>query len=291
MDLGGTDVILDFQFPTIQKTHQFFRDLMEHGQASFNLSACALHPSVVQTDDKWQGVIDWKFGARRFCEEFDATARPVFFPTFAHEMLDEKRVLRLTAEANTAAEIVSIMNIAFDRLNVKTHYEVGNLLNKNGDPQFLADRPSPERDVPPHRDPHYFVEPDGTVQKEVLKHGEGPEGRIRQWDEWRGEFHALKRLPQLTEADVYRIMAKLSTQLEFAKKLSERSDSIAAKINGDMRRLQEELERTEPRSPLDLEVLGNFLKSGKTVLSGEDLAIAKDVHLEMQFSVLKPDKK
>lgn len=114
----------NFQFKTAEKTHQFFKDLLEKAGAPFYLYASSITASLVPSGAGVKGVIDIHCDV---CVDLNAVIVPIFFPGF--EGRAHGSILRLTSlRGGTEDQIIQIMNKSFAALNARTHFVVENTL-------------------------------------------------------------------------------------------------------------------------------------------------------------------
>ena len=151
------------------------------------------------------------------------------------------------------------MNQSFAALNAQTHRQTALFLAANEDPRFYAER-NREREAccPPHRDPHYFVALDGSVQKETPHYSTPPAGHFKKWDETDSLYFAPEPLQQPTR----KVISKPHVHLfiEYATAMSKISDSIAQKMARPIEYFTE-LTKKETMNAVECEVVANFMDS------------------------------
>jgi hypothetical protein len=278
MGLQGKDVLVDFQLQSAERTNQFFKDILERAGASFSLYATLIRPGLVASGDKVKGVIDIYFQEDHFCEEFDSAIASVFFPGFNKQILDGK-TLRLTSSEGEVAQITEIMNKSFAALNAQTHLQTADLLHKNGDPRFYAQRrQEPEACCRTSRDTHYFVALDGTVKKEQPHKGAPPVGHFRTWDERDDFYYAPAQLELPSEEMRAGRKLALTQLLELTTAISKVSDRVAQETAPFIAFWQAELAKDEPSNVVEWEIFRNSMAFGPTLIgltAEENAAIHK----------------
>ncbi len=278
MGIKGKSVIIDFQLQTVERTNQFFQDLLTKAKASFSLCASSIKPNLVASSDGVKGVIEIQFHENHHCEEFDSAIAPVFFPGFQRQVLNGN-TLKLTSADGKANQMIEIMNKSFKALNEQTYFQTAELLHKNKDFRFYAERQQKVNiNCLPHRNPHYFVGLDGKVQKEIAHYGELPAGHVKRWDETNAFYYAPELLEQPAENEIAKMKASIPFLIEYANAISK----ISSRLAHEMSPFIEELEKVEPRNAVEWEVLFNLMKSDLYHLTEKEEAACQKISDEFE---------